>query len=145
MRPMVAAVAAEEPDTAANTPQPTTLVCNSPPGNLFSQGARPLYISSDKRERNRISPIQMNSGSGASAQEDTEPQAEVPTTSPAGAVVNPSMANRPTLNSDNATQIPEPSMKNRTSNSSRPSSTTLTVLPRQRRFAHRCGKRDRGR
>ena len=67
--PTVVSVAADDPDTAANTVQPTTLVCKSPPGIRDSQGASPLNISSDRRVRYRISPIQMNSGSAVSVQE----------------------------------------------------------------------------
>ena len=67
---MVAAVAADEPETAAKMAQPKTLTCRSRPGTSFIQGASPLNMSSDSRERNKISPIQMNSGSAAKAQEN---------------------------------------------------------------------------
>src|SRR5699024_8790060 len=140
MRPMVAAVAADDPDTAAKMPQPMTLVCIRPPGSRFSHGDRPPYMSSDRRERNRIAPIQMNSGNGASAQDDTEPQAEVPSTRPVGALVKTTMANRPTPNNDSATQMPLPSMKNSTSSTSRPISTTLTGFPPHCRPVHRPGR-----
>ena len=66
---MVAQVAAEEPDTAAKMPQPITFTCTRRPGSHCSQGDRPRNISSDRRVRNRISPIQMNSGSAASVHE----------------------------------------------------------------------------
>src|SRR3989337_1825824 len=71
---MVAQVADEEPDTAAKMPQPKTLTCIRRPGSQPSQGARPSNISSDKRVRNRISPIHTNSGRAASVQEALEPQ-----------------------------------------------------------------------
>jgi len=63
---MVAQVTADEPQTAPNSPQPSTLTCSSRPGRRLSQGARPLNICSARRVRNRISPIQMNMGSDAS-------------------------------------------------------------------------------
>ncbi|MQM40038.1 hypothetical protein KBTX_04080 [wastewater metagenome] len=85
---MVAAVAADEPDTAAKMPQPSTLTCSRRPGRRRSHGASPAYMSSDSRERNRISPIHTNSGSGASDQLDTAPQRLEPSTSPAGAEEN---------------------------------------------------------
>ena len=43
--PTVVSVAADEPDTAANTVQPTIFVWTSPPGNLAIQGDRPVNIS----------------------------------------------------------------------------------------------------
>src|SRR3546814_5899342 len=42
--------------------QPATFTCSRRPGSPSSQGARPLKRSSESRVRNRISPIQMNSG-----------------------------------------------------------------------------------
>src|SRR5688572_16007993 len=71
---MVAQVADEEPDTAAKMPQPKMLTCISRPGSQPSQGARPSNISSDRRVRNRISPIQTKSGKAASVHEAFEPQ-----------------------------------------------------------------------
>ena len=81
---MVAQVAADEPDTAAKMVQPMTLVCSSRPGSRSSQGARPLNMSSDSRVRNRISPIQTNSGSAVSVHDDAEPQIVTAIASPAG-------------------------------------------------------------
>ncbi len=46
MRPIVAHVAAEEPDTAAKMAQPTTFTCSSRPGNLCTHGANPANMSS---------------------------------------------------------------------------------------------------
>ena len=40
--PTVAVVAAEEPDTAANSEHAATLTCSSLPGILVSQGISPL-------------------------------------------------------------------------------------------------------
>src|ERR1043166_157867 len=80
----VAQVAADEPDTEPNRPQASTLTCISRPGSQLSHGASPRNISSDNVVRNRISPIQMNSGSAASAQEALLPQIVVASTGPAG-------------------------------------------------------------
>ena len=80
----MAVVAADDPDTEPNTPQATTLTCMSRPGSQLSQGAKPRNISSESRVRNRISPIQMNSGSAASVQEALLPQTMVASTLPAG-------------------------------------------------------------
>ncbi len=109
---MVAAVAADEPDTAAKMPQPRMLTCMSRPGSRVIQGARPVNMSSDRRERNRISPIQMNMGSAASSQELLEPQTVVDMIGPTGAEVNPPMAIRATPNKDSATQTPLPRKAN---------------------------------
>src|SRR3954462_3816995 len=80
----VAQVAADDPDTEPNTPQASTLTCISRPGSQFSHGAKPRNISSDNRVRNRISPIQMNSGSAASDHEALLPHTVVASTLPAG-------------------------------------------------------------
>ena len=71
---MVAAVAAEEPETAANMAQPKMFTCRSRPGRRVSHGERPRNMSSERRVRKRISPIQMNMGRAARAQELEEPQ-----------------------------------------------------------------------
>ena len=81
---MVAQVAADEPDTEPKMPQPSTFTCSSRPGMRPSHGARPRNISSDSLVRNRISPIQMKSGSAASSQEAALPQILVASTVPAG-------------------------------------------------------------
>src|SRR3954451_12366364 len=80
----VAQVAADDPDTEPNTPQASTLTCMSRPGSQFSQGANPRNISSDRRVRNRISPIQMNSGKAASDHDALLPHTVVASTLPAG-------------------------------------------------------------
>ncbi len=82
----VAQVAADEPDTEPKMPQASTLTCIRRPGSQLSQGARPRNISSDRRVRNRISPIQMNSGSAASVHDALLPQIVVASTWPAGNV-----------------------------------------------------------
>src|SRR5437868_1271904 len=88
---MVAQVAALEPDTAANTAQPATLVWRSRPGRLCIQGASPLNMSCDSLVRNRISPIQRNSGSAVSVQPEAEPQIVTAIASPAGRAENSCM------------------------------------------------------
>src|SRR3546814_15513898 len=82
--PMVAQVAAEEPETAAKMAQPRTLVCSSRPGMLSSQGARPLNRSCESLDRNRISPIHRNSGRAVSVQLELAPQMVIALASPAG-------------------------------------------------------------
>ena len=47
------------------------------PGCQFSHGARPSNICSESRVRNRISPIQMKSGSAASVHDALEPHKAV--------------------------------------------------------------------
>src|SRR3712207_2044419 len=74
MRPTVAEQTEVDPVIAAMTAQPTTLTCSSLPGIQLTHGARPLNMSSDRRDRNRISPIQMKSGNAVSAQSQLESQ-----------------------------------------------------------------------
>src|SRR6185312_3836590 len=106
----VAQVAADDPDTEPNTPQASTLTCMSRPGSQFSQGANPRNISSDRRVRNRISPIQMNSGKAASDHDALLPQTVVASTLPAGM---PPPANcmpaHPVAIRETAIQTPPPS------------------------------------
>ena len=97
---MVAHVAADEPDTEPKMPQPKMVVCISRPGTRPSQGASPSNICSDRRVRNRISPIQMNSGSAASSQEADDPHIDTNRFSPqrAGCIsVNTAMPTQPTM------------------------------------------------
>src|SRR3954467_872911 len=114
----VAQVAADDPETEPNTPQASTLTCISRPGSQFSQGANPRNISSDSRVRNRISPIQMNSGRAASDHDALLPHTVVASTLPAGM---PPPANcmpaHPVAISATAIQTPAPS-----SSASNPSS-----------------------
>src|SRR6185503_6433183 len=90
--PIVAQVAADEPDTAAKMPQPMTFTWISRPGSHCSHGDRPRNISSDSRVRNRISPIQMNSGRAASVQDELELHTVVASTEPIGTDVVSNMA-----------------------------------------------------
>ena len=94
--------------------QPTILVCTSPPGNFASHGDSPLNISSDSRVLNRISPIQMNSGSAVSVHELDEAQIVVTIASPTGRVVNSSIPNQATPISARPTQTPVPSRNSST-------------------------------
>ena len=82
------------------SPQPTMLAWRSRPGRRVSHGARPLNMSSDSRVRNRISPIQMNSGSEVSAQLLLELNTVVAITLPIGAEENSIMPTAPTPMSD---------------------------------------------
>ncbi len=102
----MAQVAADEPDTAAKIAQPMMLVCSSRPGRLSIHGARPRNMSSDSRVRNRISPIQMNSGSAVSVQLDDEPQIVTAIASPTGRVVNSSIPMKATPTSASPIQTP---------------------------------------
>ncbi len=49
--PTVVSVAADEPETAAKTVQPTMLVWTRPPGRRAIQGERPLNMSSESLVR----------------------------------------------------------------------------------------------
>src|SRR6056297_4258742 len=106
MRPTVAVVAADEPETAANSAQPKILACRSRPGSRVVSGARPENMSDDSRERNRISPIQMNIGSAVRSQMLSAPQTLVPNTSSAGAVEASIIAASATAMRENPTQRP---------------------------------------
>jgi hypothetical protein len=108
---MVAQVAALEPDTAANTAQPTTLVCSSRPGRLCIQGARPLNMSCESRVRNRISPIHTKSGSAVSVQLEAEPQMVTAMASPAGRDEKICMAIHATPESVRPIHTPLPRMR----------------------------------
>ena len=128
--PIVAQVAAHEPDTAPKIPQPRTLTCSRRPGTHPSQGANPRNISSERRVRNRISPIQMKSGSAASSQEAALPQILVASTDPAG--IDPGancMPTQPQASSPMAIQTPEPSRNTRRNTISSEIETRSMVLP----------------
>lgn len=71
MRPTVAVVAADEPQTEANMVQPSTVRCDSRPGTRRSQGERPVNSASEIFVRKRISAIRMKSGSASSSGETT--------------------------------------------------------------------------
>src|SRR3954471_7279269 len=108
---MVAHVAAEDPETAAKMVQPITLVCSSRPGNRDTQGARPRNMLSLSLVRNRISPIQMNSGSAVSVQLEAEPQTVTAMASPAGRDENSCMPIQATPASVSPIQTPLPSSR----------------------------------
>src|SRR4030042_428503 len=109
--PIVAQVAAEDPEIAAKIAQPTTLVCISLPGRGPIQGARPRKRSSESRERKRISPIQIKRGRAVSVQLDREPQTVVAMASPAGRVVKSSIEIQATPIRDSPTHTPDPRRK----------------------------------
>src|SRR5215471_5128137 len=109
---MVAQVAAEEPETAAKMLQPMMLVCSSLPGTRSSQGASPLNMSSDKRVRNRISPIHTNSGRAVSVHDEAVPQTVTAMASPAGRDENSCMPIHATPVSDRPIHTPLPSSTN---------------------------------
>ena len=60
--PMVAAVAALDPDVAANRAQAPTLECIRPPGSQLTHWVTAEYMRSAMPARSRISPSRMNSG-----------------------------------------------------------------------------------
>ena len=113
----VAVVAAEDPETEPNTPQATTLTCMRPPGSRLSQGEKPRNISSESRVRNRISPIQMNSGSAASDHEALLLHTMVASTLPAGRLPAANcMPTKPVASSASAIQRPPASSTARSAN-----------------------------
>src|SRR5918912_714182 len=80
------------------------------PGSQFSHGANPRNISSDSRVRNRISPIQMNSGKAASDHDALLPHTVVASTLPAGMVPPANcMPAQPVAIRATAIQTPAPS------------------------------------
>ena len=107
-------VAADEPDTAAKTVQPTILVCTSPPGSRASQGDSPRNMSSESRVRNRISPIQTNIGNAVSVQLEDDAQISETMFAPVCRffVVRNSDAIQALPTSDSPTQRPDPSSRN---------------------------------
>ena len=60
--PIVAAVATDEPEVAANSAQLPMLVCSRPPGRRPSQADSAMYMRSAMPERNSSSPKSTNSG-----------------------------------------------------------------------------------
>ena len=103
---MVAVVAVDEPDTAAKMPHASTLMCASRPGRRDIHGARPENIRSASRVRNRISPIQMKSGSAVSAQSVLPPNTVVASRAPALVLVKSATATPPTTIMDTAIHSP---------------------------------------
>jgi len=87
---------------------------NGRPGSSVEPDESPVNISSDRRERNKISPIQINSGRAVSVQLEEPVQMRVSMASPAGRVVNNSKPKYATPNSARPTHTPVPSSKNRT-------------------------------
>ena len=83
-----------------------------PPGTRSSQGARPRNMSSDRRVRNRISPIQTKSGSAVSVQLEDVPQMVTAIASPAGRAEKTSMPIHATPASAMPIHTPLPSSTN---------------------------------
>ena len=71
-----------------------------------------MNISSDSLVRNRISPIQMNSGRAVSVQDEADPQMVMTMLSPTGRLVNKAMPIQATPASDSPIQMPLPRMAN---------------------------------
>src|SRR5882672_1154136 len=110
--PMVAHVAADDPDTAAKMVHPMMLVCSRRPGTRSSHGASPLNMYSESRVRNRISPIHTNNGSAVSVHDEADPQMVTAIASPAGREENNSMPIHATPASAMPIHTPLPSSTN---------------------------------
>ena len=110
--PTVATVAAEDPEIAANNPQPTTLTWINPPGNFDNHGDRPLNKFSESFVLNNISPIQTNNGNAVKVHDELVPQMVVAIASPTGLVVKSIMPIAETAIILRATQTPDPSKNN---------------------------------
>src|SRR5512143_2303672 len=113
MRPMVAQVAGDEPETAAKMAQAYTFTCISLPGSELTHGANPRKRLSARRVWNNNSPIQMNIGRAVSVQLVDPPQTVVARTLPTGELEKRAMAIIPTPIRETETQIPMPSKANR--------------------------------
>src|SRR6185369_7279981 len=110
--PIVAQVAADEPEIAAKIAEPTTLTCISRPGNGAIHGASPLNMYSEIFDRNRISPIQMKSGSEVNVQLDSEPKMVVAMASPGMRVAYIRVATSATPTRASPIHTPSPSSSN---------------------------------
>src|SRR3954464_1647761 len=109
---MVAQVAAEEPETAAKIVQPITLVCSRRPGSRPTHGARPRNMLSLSLVRNRISPIQTNSGRAVRVQLEAAPHTVTAIASPAGREENSCMPIQATPVRVRPIQTPLPRSRN---------------------------------
>src|SRR5690625_4514282 len=126
----VAQVAADEPLTAANTPEAKIPTCPNPPGIDRIHGARPVNKSFDIRERNKISPIQINNGRAAKDQSVEAPQIFVPSTSNTGALENSTTPTRPVINKAMDTHTPNAKLPINAMTSIDAIKTVLIVHPR---------------
>src|SRR3954452_7306514 len=131
---MVAHVAADDPETAAKIVQPMMLVCSRRPGTRSSHGANPRNMSSDRRVRNRISPIHTNSGSAVRVHDDAVPQIVTAIASPAGRDEKSSMPIHATPASARPIHTPLPSSAN--------SATISRVVTAASFIAQRLGRHD---
>jgi hypothetical protein len=104
----VATVAAEEPETAAKIPQPTTFTWSSFPGSHPTQGATPLNKFSESLVRNSISPIQINNGNAASVQDDELAHNAFAIALTAGALLKRPTPSQPTVKREIDIHTPRP-------------------------------------
>ncbi len=81
---MVAAVATDDPDTAANIADAPMLVCNRPPDIWPSQSESDVYMRSVTPLRSRISPSRMKSGTAVMMKSLRTPQVFSPNVSNVG-------------------------------------------------------------
>src|SRR5918999_4041260 len=120
--PMVAAVAALDPETAANIAQAAILECRSPLGNGPSQAEIVRYMRSEMPLRTRISPIMMKSGTATSTKLLFVFQAICPSISHSGRSEKTYMRKTPT--SPRAAATYNPARKN---TDMRPAATLRTI------------------
>src|SRR5690606_2013221 len=129
----VAQVAADEPLTAANSPDARTPTCPRPPGKERIQGAKPENRSLDMRERNKISPIQINKGKAAKDHSAEVLHILVASTLSSGALENSTMPTRPVTNSAIETQRPSARLPISTATKIKDiTASDITALPRLR-------------
>jgi hypothetical protein len=131
---MVAQVAADDPDTDPNTPQPKMVVCIKRPGTFSNHGAKPSNICSDKRVRNRISPIHMKSGKAANSQLALLSQKAENKFLPGKVLVKNACPIQPTMANVMAIHTPPAKNSSITTNKKAPNQTkSITCLPKSRR------------
>jgi len=114
MRPTVAVVAAEDPETAANNVQPRTFTCSKRPGRRVVQGVRPENNDEDSLDRNKISAIRMNIGSAISSGVVETFHVSCPISRSIGMFRNTASATKPTMKRPKLIQTPMPSAASRT-------------------------------
>src|SRR5215813_11018875 len=130
MRPTTCVVAAEEPEIAAKIEQPMTLTCSSRPGSSAAQGVRPRNSDCDRRVRNRISPMTMNSGSASSSCVVRMFQAYCARSLSSGMSLNTASSTVPVTASVQPIHRPPARKANSTTNMTR---TMASIVPRRRR------------
>jgi hypothetical protein len=85
-------------------------------------------MSEDSLERNRISPIQMKSGSEVSAQPQLESQSVEAISEPIGAAVKSPIITMPTVSSESATQTPLASSRRREAARTSEARTVVSII-----------------